>query len=188
MADNTIAERARRQRDVRVAEGWQEVKVWVPTEADAEDVRKLAAERRKRAEALHGLSKEVQIIDMDTELRIAKAISEQGSAAYTTESGAVLELMTRLADEDDLQGLSRAFVILARAKPPNATFVAARVPAKISNFLIKHRGVSTPALLKWTSANPAWAENLKDALRDPIRFERLVEAMAAAINKSAAAN
>ena len=77
---------------------------------------------------------------------------------------------------------------MARAKPPNATFVAASVPAKISNFLVKHRGVSPSALLKWTSANSAWVENLKDALRDPIRFEQVVEAMAAAINKSAAAN
>ncbi|WP_158815359.1 hypothetical protein [Methylocapsa sp. S129] len=188
MADKTIAERARRQRGVRLTEGWQEVKVWVPTEADAEDVRKLAAERRKRAEALHGLSKEVPMIDMNTELRIAKAISEQGSAAYTTESGAVLELMTHLADEDDLQGLSRAFVILARAKPPNAAFVAARVPAKISNFLIKHRGINPIALLKWTSAYPAWVEDLKDAVRDPVRFEQVVEAMATAINQAAATN
>jgi hypothetical protein len=186
MADKTIAERARRQRDVRIAEGWQEVKVWVPTEADAEDVRQLAAERRKRAEALHGLSKEVPMISMDTELRIAKAISEQGSAAYTTESGPVLELMTQLADEDDLQGLSRAFVILARAKPPNAAFVAARVPAKISNFLIKHRHVDSSALLKWTAANPSWVEDLKDALRDPVCFEHAVEAMATAIKQAAA--
>lgn len=188
MADKTVAERARRQRDVRVTEGWREVKVWVPTEADAEDIRKLAAERRKLAEVLHGLSREVRMIDIDTELRIAKAISEQGSAAYTTESGAVLELMTQLADEGDLQGLSRAFVILARAKPPNAAFVAGRVPAKITNFLVRHRRVDAAALLKWTFANPAWDENLKDALRDPVRFEQLVEEMTTAINHAAAVN
>ena len=64
--------------------------------------------------------------------------------------------MRKLADDDDLASFSRAFVILARAKPTNAAFVAAAVPAKISNFLIKHRNVDPSALLKWTDANQPW--------------------------------
>jgi hypothetical protein len=188
VADKTIAERARRQRDLRVTEGWHEVKVWVPTEADAEDVRKLAAERRVKAEALHGLSKDVPMVNMETEIRIAKAIAEHGSAAYNTDSGAVLDLMTKLADEDDLASFSRAFIILARAKPANAAFVAARVPAKISNFLIKHRGVDPSILLKWTGANPGWVDDLKNAVRDPVRFKQVVEAMAESIKRGPTAH
>jgi hypothetical protein len=188
MADSTVAARARRQRDLRVTEGWQEVKVWVPTEGDAEDVRKLAAERRAKAEALHGLSKEVSMVNIETEIRIAKAIAEHGSAAYNTESGAVLDLMTKLADEDDLPSFSRAFVILARAKPANAAFVAAKVPAKISNFLIKHRGVDPATLLKWTGANPGWVDDLKNAVRDPVRFEQVVEAIAESIKRGPGAH
>lgn len=184
MADRTVAERARRQRDVRVAEGWQEVKVWVPTQKDGDDIRKLAAERRAKAEALHGLSKEVPMVSVETEMRIARAIAEHGSAAYNTEPGAVLDLMTKLAEEDDLVSFSRAFVIVARAKPANATFVAARVPAKISNFLIKHRNVSPSALIRWTENNPGWVDELKGAVRDPVRFERVVEAMARVINST----
>jgi hypothetical protein len=186
MADKTVAERARRQRDLRVAEGWQEVKVWVPTEADAEDVRKLAAERRAKAEALHGLSKEVPMINMETEIRIAQAIAQHGSAAYNTPSGAVLDLMTKLADGGDLASFSRAFIILTRAKPANASFVAAAVPGKISNFLIKHRGVDPSTLVKWTAANPGWVDDLKDAVRDPVRFEQAVEAMAESIKRGPA--
>jgi hypothetical protein len=91
--------------------------------------------------------------------------------------------MTQLADEDDLASFSRAFVILARAKPTNAVFVASAVPAKISNFLIKHRGVSANALMKWTTANPAWGDDLTNAVRDPVRFEQVVEAMATAIKR-----
>jgi hypothetical protein len=188
VADNTVAERARRQRNLRVTEGWQEVKVWVPTEADAEDVRKLAAKRRAKAEALYGLSKEVPMVNIETEMRIAQAIAEHGSAAYNTETGAVLDLMTMLAEEDDLASFSRAFVILARAKPANAAFVAARVPAKISNFMIKHRGVDPSALLKWAAANPSWVDDLKSAVRDPVRFEQIVEAMAQAIKCGPAAH
>jgi hypothetical protein len=181
MRDKTVVNRVRRQREARVAEGWQEVKVWVPTEADAEDVRKLAEERRAKAAALHGLSQEVPTVNTETEVRIAKAIAAQGSAAYTTESGAVLELLTELASEDDLASFSRAFIIFARSKPTNATFVANAVPAKISNFLVKHRGIDAPALLKWANANPNWTEDLKGAVRDPARFEQTVEYFARAI-------
>jgi hypothetical protein len=182
MRDKTAVARVQRQRGLRVAEGWQEVTVWVPTEADAEDVRNLAAERRAKAEALHGL-KEIPKVTPEIERRIAKAIAEHGSAAYITPSGAVLDLMTQLADQDDLASFSRAFIIVARAKPPNAAFVASAVPAKISNFLIKHRGVSANAMMKWTTANPGWGDDLIDAVRDPVRFEQVVEAIATAIKR-----
>ena len=184
MADRTIVARAKRQRETRSAEGWQQVTVWVPTEADAEEIRNIAQERRRRAEALKGLSQEVKTVNIEAEARIAKAIAEQGSAAYTTPSGAVLSLMTQLAAEDDLQNFSRAVIILARAKPVNANFVTAAVPEKISNFLIQRRGINPKAFITWTNANPNWAVELKDAVRNPAGFENLVEAMADAIKKA----
>ncbi len=181
MNDKTVVARVRRQRNLRITEGWHEVKVWVPTESDAEDIRKLAAERRAKAEKLDGLSREVPKVTSETEMRIARAIAEHGSAAYRSPSGAVLDLLTELANEDDLQGFSRAFVILARAKPGNATFVSASVPAKISNFLIQRRGISSQAFLNWTASRPGWRSELEEAVRDPARFERVVEDMAVAI-------
>lgn len=181
MSDKTVVSRVRRQRQARLAEGWHEVTVWVPTEADAEDVRRLAEERRARAEALDGLSQEVGSVNKEVELRTAEAILKQGSKAYTTESGAVLELMTDLAREDDLQGFSRAVVIFARAKPANAHYVIGSVPAKISNFLISHRGVDAAKMMRWMEKHPGWVDDLKAAVRDPARFEAVVEAMAEAI-------
>jgi len=181
MTDNTVSNRMRRQRGLRLTEGWQEVKVWVPTKMDADDVRELAAARRANAEALQGLSKEVGRVNDETEKRIARAIAEFGSAAYITPSGAVLDLMTQLSEEDDLESFSRAFVIIARAKPINAGFIENCVPAKIHNFFIKHRGVELKALLKWTSANPQWADELKAAVRNPVQFKKTVNAMAAEI-------
>jgi hypothetical protein len=183
VADQTIVARMKRQRELRAAEGWHEVKVWVPTEQDAADIRQLAAERRAKAEALYGLSDEVPSVTPENAARIAGAIAEHGSAAYTTPSGAVLDLMTQLAEEDDLASFSRAFIILARAKPANAAFVAAAVPAKITNFLIMHRGVDASALVNWTEANPGWEEDLKNAVRNPVRFQQVVAAMAEAIKR-----
>lgn len=178
MTDKKPPSRVQKQRVIRVAAGWHEVKVWVPTEKDAEDIRNLANERRMKAEALDGLSNEVKAVTPETQSRIAQAIAEHGSAAYTHASGAVLDLMTKLADEDDLQSFSRAFIILARAKPTNAASVASFIPAKISNFLIKHRSVDPQMMMSWVHHHPEWTDRLKDAVRDPERFETVVEATA----------
>lgn len=183
MADRTVLARLKRQRELRAAEGWREVKVWVPTEQDAADIRKLAEERRAKAAALHGLSIEVPTVTPETEDRIAKAIAAHGSSAYITPSGAVLDLMTKLTNEDDLPGFSRAFVLLARAKPANAKFVAEAVPAKITNFLINHRGINPRQLMRWTSQNQGWEDTLKNTVREPDKFPQVVEAMAEAIKR-----
>jgi hypothetical protein len=178
----------KRQREARRAEGWIAVKVWVPTERDAEDVRQLAAARRAKAKALSGLKEEVPTMTAATEARIASAIANQGSRAFTTPSGPVLTLLTELADEGDLASFSRAFVIFARAKPANSALVANAVPPKISNYLIKHQGVEAGALVKWTSANLGWKDDLKDTLRHPARFEQFVKSIAVAIKGSAVAH
>ena len=177
MQDKTAIARVKKQRKARSCEGWQLVTVWVPTEADADRIRNLATEMRNRAERLDGLSQEVKTVSFETEARIGQAIAEHGSAAFITPSGAVLDLMTQLANEDDLIGFSRAVVILARAKPSNASYVIAAVPAKISNFIIKHRDVSLAELMAWQRANPDWPERLKQTVRQPIVFAAAVEGM-----------
>jgi hypothetical protein len=182
--DKTVVSRVKRQRALRAGEGWQEVKVWVPTEADAAAIRKLAAERRANAAALCGLVDEVNGVTQEITNRIATAIMQRGSGAYTTPSGPVLELMTQLADEDDLESFSRAVIILARAKPLNARFVEEAVPAKISNFLVKQRGIEVENLIEWQRVNPSWADNLRRMVRDPKRFQALVEAMAGEISQA----
>ncbi len=177
MADPTAIDRVRRQRELRVAQGWHEVKVWVPTEQDAADIRNLAEERRARAEALEALPRGVPTVTVETANRIAEAIAEQGSAAYTTPSGPLLTLMTELADVDDLTGFSQAYVQLARAYPRNAAFVAAAVPGKISNHLIRRRNINPAALIRWTNSHPDWTERLQAAVRDPVTLEQAVSKM-----------
>jgi hypothetical protein len=185
MVDRTVIQRVKRQRDARVNEGWFEIRVWVPTEADAEDVRKLAAERRAKAEALHGLKEGVTSMNATNETRILLAVADQGSSAYTTESGAVLTLLTDLAQEGDLTGFSHAFTIFARAKPANAAFVANATPAKVLNgYFLNHQHIDASAFLQWEKANGTWSDAIRDALRDPERFKRVVEDMAAAIGNT----
>ena len=63
LPDEKTNSRVQKQRVIRNAAGWVEVKVWVPTEHDAEDIRNLAAKRRAQAEALFGLSNEVSTVE-----------------------------------------------------------------------------------------------------------------------------
>jgi hypothetical protein len=180
----TPTERVKDQRDARLREGWQEVRVWVPTERDAEDVRTLAADRRAKAEALSGLKEGISTMTAETEMRIAQAIAQQGSPAFITPSGPVLTLLTQLAEEGDLRGFSHAFVTFARAKPMNAHFVAEATPAKILNrYLLKHLKLDVSRVLRWQDANPEWAETIKDALRKPDQLVLAVETMVEAIRR-----
>lgn len=178
----TPTERVKDQRDARLREGWQEVRVWVPTEQDAEDVRTLAADRRAKAEALSGLKEGIPSMTDETERRIAQAIAQQGSPAFITPSGPVLTLLTQLAEEGDLCGFSHAFVTFARAKPMNAHFVAEATPAKILNgYLLKHLKLDVSGFLRWETANPKWGETIKAALRNPDQLVFTVEMMVEAI-------
>lgn len=186
MPDKTVVVRMKRQRAVRTAVGWQAVKVWVPTEADAEAVRQLARDCREKAEALHGLPEEVPAVTPEIATRIADAIVKHGSAAYNTPSGAVLHLMSRLAAEGDLTSFSRAVVILARANPAisaSAAFVEKRVPAKVAEYLIRHCSIEASAFAKWAEANPEWTDDLKKAVWDTPRFPHVVAAMAGEIKR-----
>ncbi len=182
-----MIQRVKKQRDARLNEGWQEVRVWVPSKKDAEDIRNIANERRSKAEALDGLTKEVPKVNLETVTRIAQAIAQHGSKEYVTSSGAILDLMNKLADEDDLRGFAHTVAFITRAKPINAKFVIEYVPAKISNFLIKLRGVSVTDWRRWANANPKWSDQLKNSVRHPEQFERVVEGMARSI-KVAKAN
>src|SRR5438067_5641024 len=163
MKDRTVAQRVTRQRALRLREGWQEVRVWVPTEEDAVEIRELAERKRAEAEALYGLKEGVSGMNSATAAAILNAILSQGSKAYNTPSGPVLTLLSDLAAQGDLRSFSNAFVILARAKPANADFVEQSVPAKILNqYLCRQRGVTVMEFERWSAKNPDWAQRLKD--------------------------
>jgi hypothetical protein len=182
MKDRTVAERVTRQRGLRLREGWQEVRVWVPTEQDAAELRQLAERKRAEAEALHGLKEGVTGMNTATAAAILEAILSHGSKAYSTPSGPVLTLLSDLAARGDLRSFSNAFVIFARAKPGNARYVEESVPAKILNqYFCRHRGVTVTEFERWSAKNPHWAQRLKDAVRDAELFERIVEQMTAEI-------
>lgn len=119
--------------------------------------------------------------------RVVDAIAEQGSPAYTTPSGAILTLLTQLADEGDLAGFSRAFVNFAHAQPANAAYVADAAAGKIFNaYLMKRLNLDADSFQRWQKSNPNWATSIKAALSDPVRFEHVVDEMVSGVSDSAA--
>jgi hypothetical protein len=186
LKDKTIVAREERHRLARKAEGWQRLTVWVPTEEDADAVRELARERRARAEArLPEKLKELNVTP-ETAHRIALAIAQHGSPEFITSSGALLDLMTELTEQNDPGAVSEAFCLLAQAKPASAPYVAKAIPAKVSNYIIRHRGVDGSKFYNWSiqKENKDWAERLIDAVRDRDRFTMLIDSMVEDIKRT----
>jgi hypothetical protein len=179
MVDYTVTERVKRQREARLREGWQEVRVWVPTVADAEELRSLAAQHRANAENLTELLNSGIAMSTATIERALEAIAAQGSTAYTSPYGAALEFLTELAASADLKGLSKAFMLFARAMPFSAPFISSAVPAKVLNhYLIPRHQLDTDSILAWSNSNSNWGERIISTLRNPEQFEKTVNTIA----------
>ncbi|MDX8522076.1 hypothetical protein [Mesorhizobium dulcispinae] len=115
-------------------------------------------------------------------LRIADAICQLGSDAYTTASGPVLDLMSQLADEGEVEVFAKLVTLFVTVEPKNADFLKAAIPAKISSrYLARHRGISASRMLTWANSNPGWQDSLKSAVERPAAFSSVVNAMAEAM-------
>jgi hypothetical protein len=111
--------------------------------------------------------------------RLADALRHTGSPRYVVRSGPILELMSDLAKEGDLVGVSEAYLAYIAKVPSDRRFVADRVPAKILNqYIYLHRQGSVRAVTKWIARTPGWADRIKEVLEDPERFERVARRMA----------
>lgn len=66
--------------------------------------------------------------------------------------------------------------------PESANFVRESVPAKISSlYLARNRAIDAAKMVEWMSTRSEWAEEVKAALHDPVRFKSTVDAIADAI-------
>ena len=87
--------------------------------------------KRGRAEAAGALNDALTAIGVRNARRVADAVSRLGSDAYITPSGPVLELLSALAEEGELETFAKAYGLFATVRPMNADFVREAVPAKI---------------------------------------------------------
>ncbi|GLK77636.1 hypothetical protein GCM10008171_28900 [Methylopila jiangsuensis] len=118
--------------------------------------------------------------------RVADAIAQQGSKAFITPSGAVLDLLSELAEDGDIETFAKTYHLFATILPMNAAYVRRSVPAKVSSrYLARHRALSASRIMTYAAKNPEWAESLKRTVAEPALFARTVEDMADAISRAA---
>ena len=186
MNAKTVSQRVKQQRQCRLDEGWEEVRVWAPNSQAANAIRQFAESLRREAEKLPGLDEVCKSMDQDIYQRIKSAILQQGSSAYSAQSGAVLDLLSELAKEGNLLALSSAFNEFAKAKPGNMNFVESTIPTKIlNNYLLLKLQLDYNSVEIWMSKNPNWESAVKQHLRTPEKFEKNIHDMADAIRQLA---
>lgn len=185
MTAKSTAQRVKQQRQARLDEGWEEVRVWAPNAEAAIAIRQYAGMLRREAEHLPGLDKVCKSMNPEIYHRIKSAIVDQGAPAYTTDSGAVLHLLTELAVEGNLRAISEAFNEFSKAKPGNMLYVEEQIPAKILNqYWLRQLQLDYKSLISWMEKHPGWAGELKSKLRIPAEFEEVVNVAAEEIRRT----
>ena len=118
-------------------------------------------------------------IGIDNARRVADAVAQQGSDAYVTPSGAVLTLLTELAQQGDIVTFARTYALFAKVHRSNSRFVRESIPAKIlSGYFARNLGLEFHKTSAWAEQTPAWKTELKAALSEPALFVSTVERMA----------
>lgn len=181
-------QRMKNQRQALIQAGWYEVRVWVPTRDDAEQLYELAASLRAKLLNRQDIEKlpGVNAMNEATRMRILDAIENQGSKKYVTPSGPMLELLSELAKEGYLADMATAFNIFKEAYPSNARHVADSIAAKIVNhYFIPILGLNgANQWARWQDANGTWGLDLINSLATD-QFQSTVEGMLADIKNSA---
>lgn len=164
-----------RQRALRLNEGWEEVRVWVPSAAHADEIRALASDMRRQARALEPLKEQTPMITAETLEKIAGALAQYGSVKFNTPSGSLTDELGVLAKTGDLAAFSHAFAAFATAKPQAAAYIEGQVPAIILNSY--WYGFKAVSFQKWRDLDqkyPDWADALKKSVRNVGRFEATI--------------
>jgi hypothetical protein len=136
------------------------------------------------AEATRALHDALATIGVRNAQRVADDISRVGAAAYTSTSGPVLELLTTLAEDGEIETLAKAYGLFASIQPKSAAFIRGVVPARISSgYLVRHRGLGVSKISLWAYDHPDWHDKLKAAIARPVLFASTVDALADSISR-----
>lgn len=105
----------------------------------------------------------------------ARATAQSLVAPMSTPSGSpkdrLLELLSELASEGQLQAFALICSVFSSREPRVAKLIVQRVPAKISKFYFaKHLRLDGGAIIRWAKKNNEWPDRLTRSLRVPDLF------------------
>ncbi|MDQ1155484.1 hypothetical protein [Brevundimonas sp. SORGH_AS_0993] len=141
-----------------------------------------------RDESYGALREALNLIGISDATRIAKAISEQGPAAYVSPSGPVSSVLSDLARDGEIESFALAVQLFTGIHPDQGAWVRTQAPAKILDYWSGPRGLDQARIARWTRAQPDWEDGLRAALDDPQAFAVTVERMAQAMPEAPRVN
>ncbi|MFK0380294.1 hypothetical protein [Pandoraea sp. NPDC090278] len=157
------------QRRARLAAGWNELRLWAASDADAntlkayaEELKMKSIENKMRAHAAErGLPHDV------LEGTLA-AVRTQDSDKFTSPSGATLELMNVLLRGGAVKETNIVYELAAIAHPGNARVIAGKLPTKVREQYLMNRldYRGGQRAINWEAAHPTWADDAIVALQD----------------------
>ena len=117
--------------------------------------------------------------------QLVEATMKRGSPAYSTPSGAFLELLRRFASERNLVAFADACSLYASAHPNTSTFIAARVPGILCNcYFTVLPGFDYERFIQWSLENKGWQEQLIESYASPADLQKVVQSICTSVGKS----
>ena len=118
----------------------------------------------------------------DLDEQIDAAIAAQGQRQDETPSSPILTLLSDLAREGEIAGISKAFIRFKRAHPIPATYVLSQIPAKVVNqYFYRNLELPIGAIQRWQEMNSSWADAMREQIGDVTRFVAHFENIARSI-------
>jgi len=113
---------------------------------------------------------------------IADALVAYGDKTYLMASGPLRDVLSRIANDGDLDVFVHALNVFGYILPGSARELRDAVPAKILNeFVARNRQVPITGAFRWMQANPDWADTLRATATRPAAFTVTVNAMVEAM-------
>jgi len=118
--------------------------------------------------------------------QMIQSIMERDDQKYTTPSGALLGLLSKLASELKLSVFADACDIYTALYPETTSFIAGRVPGILCNrYFTVHPDVDYDKFIQWSISTPSWGEPLKEKFSSSKGLEECVNNIRLAVGNYA---
>lgn len=132
--------------------------------------------------ALEAFRDVLAMIGVREALQVADAAMQFGSDAFDRPAGALLDLLSRLAEQGELDVFAEVVRIFEMMHPESSRSIRSSVPVKIvSRYLGGNLSLSASHILAYDASEPGWRERLQNDASDPVRFVETVRSVAAGI-------
>ncbi len=169
--------RVQAQRNRRLKEGWKKVELWVPSEADALDIKIFADSLRRYAETLLHLPDVVEDLFQSDAMRLASDMQSTGTYTFTKTTGRGRLVSKAFFKAGNYRACSHAFSKIANAYPVHAQVME----DVISSMILDHIHVARGTGSLRSDLRTSLLARIAEALWDPALLERAIRAVSVSL-------